>query len=44
MRRRFMFASALVSLTVAAPAAFADREVTTEITDPIATSTAGDGG
>lgn len=44
MRRRFMFASALVSLTVAAPAAFADREVTTEITDPIATSTAGAGG
>ncbi|SDM86786.1 autotransporter outer membrane beta-barrel domain-containing protein [Maricaulis salignorans] len=44
MRRRFMFASALVSLTVAAPAAFADREVSTAITDPIATSTAGDGG
>lgn len=44
MRRRFMFASALVSLTVAAPAAFADREVTTAITDPIATSTSGDGG
>ncbi|WP_339747142.1 autotransporter domain-containing protein [uncultured Maricaulis sp.] len=44
MRRRFMFASALVSLTVAAPAAFADREVTTEITDPIATSTSGTGG
>lgn len=44
MRRRFMFASALISLTVAAPAAFADREVTTDITDPLATSTAGDGG
>ena len=44
MRRRFMFASALVSLTVAAPAAFADREVTTEIETPLATSTAGDGG
>ncbi|WP_417483443.1 autotransporter outer membrane beta-barrel domain-containing protein [Maricaulis sp.] len=44
MRRRFMFASALVTLSVAAPAAFADREVTTTVTDPIATSTAGDGG
>ena len=44
MRRRFLFASALVSLTVTAPAAFADREVTDEITTPIATSTAGDGG
>lgn len=44
MRRRFLFASALVSLTVTAPAAFADREITDEITTPIATSTAGDGG
>ena len=44
MRRRFMFASALVSLTVAAPVAFADREVTTPITEPVATSTAGTGG
>jgi len=44
MRRRFMFASALVSLTVAAPAAYADREVNTEITTPLATSTAGSGG
>jgi uncharacterized protein with beta-barrel porin domain len=43
MRRRFMFASALVSLTVAAPAAFADRDVTTEITDVLATATAGTG-
>jgi uncharacterized protein with beta-barrel porin domain len=45
MRRRFMFASALVSLTVFAPAAFAQRDVTTEVTTPIATSTAAtDGG
>ena len=44
MRRRFMFASALVSLTVAAPAAFADRDVTTEITDVLETATAGSGG
>ncbi|WP_323761366.1 autotransporter outer membrane beta-barrel domain-containing protein [Maricaulis sp.] len=44
MRRRFLFASALVSLTVTAPAAFADREITDEITTPVATSTAGDGG
>jgi len=44
MRRRFMFASALVSLTVLAPVAYADRDVTDEITDPLATSTAGDGG
>jgi len=44
MRRRFMFASALVTLSVAAPAAFADREVNSEITDPLRTSTAGDGG
>ena len=44
MRRRFMFASALVSLTVAAPAAFADREISDEITTPVATSTAGSGG
>lgn len=44
MRRRFLFASALATLTVSAPAAFADREITEEITTPIATSTAGDGG
>ena len=44
MRRRFMFASALVSLTVAAPAAWADRTVDSEITTPLQTSTAGDGG
>lgn len=44
MRRRFMFASALATLTVFAPAAFADREVTEEVTTPLATSTAGDGG
>jgi len=44
MRRRFLFASALVSLTVTAPAAFADREITDEITTPLVTSTAGDGG
>ncbi|WP_291842619.1 autotransporter outer membrane beta-barrel domain-containing protein [Maricaulis sp.] len=44
MRRRFLFASALVSLTVTAPAAFADRDITDEITTPVATSTAGDGG
>ncbi|RKR03029.1 autotransporter family protein [Maricaulis maris] len=44
MRRRFLFASALVSLTVTAPAAFADREITDEVTTPVATSTAGDGG
>ena len=44
MRRRFMFASALVTLTVAAPSALADREVTDEITTSVATSTAGDGG
>jgi hypothetical protein len=41
MRRRFMFASALVSLTVLAPVAVADQEVTDEVTAPIATSTAG---
>tara|TARA_R110000868_G_scaffold10138_4_gene49512 strand:+ start:8201 stop:11416 length:3216 start_codon:yes stop_codon:yes gene_type:complete len=39
-----MFASALVSLTVAAPAAFADRTVSDTVTAPIATSTSGDGG
>lgn len=44
MRRRYLFASALVSLTVAAPAAWADRTVDSEITSPLATSTAGDGG
>ena len=44
MRRRFLYASALVSLTVAAPAALADREVTDEVTTPLTTSTAGDGG
>lgn len=44
MRRRFLFASALATLTVTAPAAFADREITDEITTPVATSTAGDGG
>ena len=44
MRRRFLFASALVTLTVAAPAALADREITTEVTSPVATSTAGTGG
>lgn len=44
MRRRFMFASALVTLTVAAPSAFADREITDEITTSVATSTAGEGG
>ena len=44
MRRRFMFASALVTLTVAAPSAFADREITDEITTSVATSTAGTGG
>ena len=44
MRRRFLFASALATLTVSAPAAFADRDITEEITTPIATSTAGDGG
>lgn len=44
MRRRFLFASALATLTVTAPAAFADREISDEITTPIATSTAGDGG
>lgn len=44
MRRRFLFASALASLTVTAPAAFADREITTETTSPVSTSTAGDGG
>lgn len=44
MRRRFLFASALATLTVSAPAAWADREITEEITTPIATSTAGDGG
>lgn len=44
MRRRLMFASALATLTVAAPAALADREIDDEITTPIATSTAGSGG
>lgn len=44
MRRRFMFASALASLTVLAPAAMADREVNDEINTPLTTSTAGDGG
>lgn len=43
MRRRFMFASALVSLTVAVPAAFADEEVTDTRETPIATSTAANG-
>ncbi|MFS2318783.1 autotransporter domain-containing protein [Maricaulis sp. D1M11] len=43
MRRRFMFASALVSLTVAVPAAFADEEVTDTRETPIATSTAASG-
>jgi len=44
MRRRLMFASALATLTVAAPSAFADREIDDEITTPLATSTAGSGG
>jgi hypothetical protein len=44
MRRRFLFASALVTLTVAAPTALADREIDSEITSPVATSTAGSGG
>ncbi|WP_203294485.1 autotransporter outer membrane beta-barrel domain-containing protein [Maricaulis parjimensis] len=44
MRRRYMFASALVTLTVAAPSAFADREITDEITTSVATSTAGTSG
>ena len=41
MRRRFLFASALVSLTVAAPAALADREINDEITTPVLTSVEG---
>ncbi|MEA1942803.1 MAG: autotransporter outer membrane beta-barrel domain-containing protein [Pseudomonadota bacterium] len=44
MRRRLMFASALATLTVTAPAALADREIDDEITTPLATSTAGSGG
>lgn len=44
MRRRFMFASALASLTILAPAAMAQREITDEVTTPLATSTAGTGG
>lgn len=44
MRRRFMFASALATLTVLAPAVLADQEISTETTTPVATSTAGDGG
>lgn len=44
MRRRFMLASALVSLTIAAPIAHADREITDEQAGPISTSTAGSGG
>ncbi|WP_412545955.1 autotransporter domain-containing protein [Maricaulis sp. MIT060901] len=44
MRRRFMFASALATLTVCAPAAFAQTTVSDERTTPIATSTAGSGG
>ncbi|MHA6288469.1 autotransporter family protein [Maricaulis sp. CAU 1757] len=44
MRRRFMLASALVSMTIAAPLAHADREITTEVNGPIETSTAGSGG
>lgn len=44
MRRRLMFASALATLTVAAPSAFADREIDDEITTPVATSTAGSSG
>lgn len=43
MRRRFLIASALVSLTVAAPSAWADREVNTEINEGISTSTATNG-
>lgn len=42
MRRRFLFASALATLTVAAPAAFAQTQIDDERTTPIATSTAGD--
>ncbi|MEP3073913.1 MAG: hypothetical protein ABJQ26_14070, partial [Maricaulis sp.] len=44
MRRRLMFASAIATLTVAAPSALADRQISEEITTPIATSTAGSGG
>lgn len=44
MRRRLMFASAIATLTVAAPSALADREINDEITTPVATSTAGSGG
>ncbi|MDG1418400.1 MAG: autotransporter outer membrane beta-barrel domain-containing protein [Maricaulis sp.] len=44
MSRRLLLASAISSLTVFAPAAFAQTEVTDEVTDPIATSTAGSGG
>jgi uncharacterized protein with beta-barrel porin domain len=44
MRRRLLLASAIGSLTVFAPAAFAQTEVADEITTPIATSTAGSGG
>ncbi|GLK52420.1 autotransporter family protein [Maricaulis virginensis] len=44
MRRRLMFASAIATLTVAAPSALADRQINDEITTPIATSTAGSGG
>lgn len=42
MRRRFLFASALATLTVTAPAAFAQTQIDDERTTPIATSTAGD--
>jgi len=44
MRRRLMFASAIATLTVAAPSALADRQISDEITTPVATSTAGSGG
>ena len=44
MRRRFLFASAIATLTVSAPAAFAQTTVDDERTSPIATSTAGSGG
>ena len=44
MRRRFLFASALDTLPVTAPAAFADRYISDAIPTPTATHTAGDGG
>lgn len=44
MRRRLMFASAIATLTVAAPSALADRQISEEISTPVATATAGSGG